>query len=477
MAKLEEKVLEDWLKEVFARQRKKLPQVLKEPIAARKARLKKLRAWILENRPAITKALYDDFKKPTIETEAVEIFPVLDEIKLALSNLREWTAPKKIDAPITMLGTRSWIHYEAKGVCLILAPWNYPFSLCVGPLVSALAAGNCVVMKPSEHTPHTSSLLKKMCETLFDEDEVAVCEGGPEISQQLIHLPFDHIFFTGSPAIGKVVMKAAAENLTSVTLELGGKSPTIVTTSAKIKEAAKRIAVAKFINNGQTCIAPDYILVQESIRDPLVAALKAETQKLFQEKGKLFQQSPHYARMVNDNHYNRVSKLIEDAIEKGAELAWSGNSDQSDRFIHPVILTDVPENARVMEEEIFGPVLPIVSYQSLDEAIVYIRSKPKPLALYIFGSDKKEHQRITHETSSGAVCVNDCAVHFLHHNLPFGGVNNSGIGKAHGHYGFLAFSNEKPVLRQRNGMTTLQFFYPPYTPTVQRFVNWLLRLF
>ena len=467
----------DSLLEVFNRQKAASIGFRSEPIQNRKTRLMALRNWVKTNRSAIHQAIYNDFRKPAAEVDTTEIFPALSEIKLALENLERWSKPKKVDAPMTMLGTRSMITYEPKGLCLIISPWNYPFNLSVGPLVSALAAGNNVILKPSENTPHTSALIKKLCDEVFEPNVVAVCEGGPEVSQALLKHPFDHIFFTGSPSIGKLVMKAAAENLTSVTLELGGKSPTVITASARINEAAQRVAVAKFINNGQTCIAPDYVMVDERIASDFIKHLKEQVQKLFSGSDENIQVSPHYARIVNQKHFERLNMLLQDAISKGAKLELSGPVEESERFIHPMILSQVPMDALVMEEEIFGPILPVLTFQSIDHVIRVINKKPKPLALYIFGSDKKELQRVKKETSSGGICVNDCAIHFLHHNLPFGGVNNSGIGKSHGYHGFMAFSNEKPILKQMNGLTSFSLFYPPYTPFVKRLINWMLKLF
>lgn len=448
-----------------------------EPTSKRRSRLLDLRKWIKANRAAIHHAIYSDFKKPAAEVDLTEIFPVLDEIKSAINNLDQWAKPRKIDAPVTMLGTRASIVYEPKGLSLIIAPWNYPFNLCIGPLVSALAAGNNVFIKPSELTPHTSALIKLMCEEVFEMNAVMVFEGDQEISQELIKLPFDHIFFTGSPAIGKVVMKAASENLTSVTLELGGKSPAIVSNSARVKEAAQRIAVSKFINNGQTCIAPDYVLIHESMAADFIIQLKTQVQKLFAEGENNILESPHYGRIVNQKHFSRLNALLQDALTKGAKLELTGPVEEAQRFMHPMILSNVSMDANVMEEEIFGPILPIILYQSLDQAINLINSKPKPLALYFFGESKVERKRVQQETSSGAICINDCAIHFLHHNIPFGGVNNSGMGKSHGYFGFLAFSNEKPILLQRSGLTSFRYFYPPYTPFVRRLINWLIKLF
>lgn len=448
-----------------------------EPLSKRKSRLLDLRKWIKANRAAIQHAIYSDFKKPAAEVDLTEIFPVLDEIKLAIDNLDRWTKPRKIDAPITMLGTRTSIVYEPKGLSLIIAPWNYPFNLCIGPLVSALAAGNNAFIKPSELTPNTSALIKLMCEEVFEMNAVMVFEGDHEISQELLKLPFDHIFFTGSPAIGKVVMKAASENLTSVTLELGGKSPAIVSSSARVKEAAQRIAASKFINNGQTCIAPDYILIHERIAADFIIHVKDQVQKLFAGSESNILTSPHYARIVNQKNFSRLNALLQDALTKGAKLELTGPVEGAQRFMHPMILSSVSMDAKVMEGEIFGPILPIIPFQSLDQAISLINGKPKPLAIYFFGDSKVERKRVQQETSSGAICINDCAIHFLHHNIPFGGVNNSGMGKAHGYFGFQAFSNEKPIVQQRNGLTSVRFFYPPYTPFVRRLINWLLKLF
>lgn len=463
-------------KEVFATCRAAVSTLRKEYPAERKKRLIALRQWIHRNRAEIQQAAYDDFRKPPMETDAAEIFHVLNEIKVALNSLDRWTAPAKIDAPFFLPGTRAWIHYEPRGVCLIISPWNYPFGLAAGPLVSALAAGNSVVIKPSEITPAVSSLIRRMCDEIFDPAIVAVCEGGVAVSQELLALPFDHIFFTGSPTIGKVVMKAAAEHLTSVTLELGGKSPAIISADARLDDAAERIALGKFLNNGQTCIAPDYILVDEKISEQFISRLIEKTSKLY-SNGTTLEQSPDYGRIVNEAHFIRISELIEDALSRGAKVRWDGKREKSARFIHPVILTDVPMQSRIMNEEIFGPVLPVIPYRTTDEALALVNGKPKPLALYLFSSAKQLRKKVLEETSAGTVCLNDCGVQFLHHGLPFGGVNNSGLGKSHGHFGFLAFSNEKPVLKQKNGYTAVQAFYPPFTRRTKQLMDWFLRLF
>lgn len=476
MPEIQEKTTTDQIIKVFQKQREGIASLRTEPLSNRKQRLLKLRAWIHQNRSEIHKAMFSDFSKAPVEVDGIEIFHVLNEIKYAVSNLEVWARPLRVDAPITMLGTRSFIQYEPRGVCLIISPWNYPFSLAIGPVVSALAAGNSVIIKPSELTPHVSALLKKMCTELFDEKIAFVCEGAADVSQYLLTLPFDHIFFTGSPAIGKVVMKAAAENLTSVTLELGGKSPTIITASANLKEAAQRTAVAKFVNNGQTCVAPDYILVDEKIASSFTSALIDQIKNLFAENGS-FEQSKSYCRIVNERHFVRLNELVQDALNGGAKLEFGGKVDQGSRFIHPMILTQVAAGSRILEEEIFGPILPIITYTNLNEAIRFINSKPKALALYIFSTRNQEQKKILAETSAGAVCINDAGIHFLHHNLPFGGVNNSGIGKSHGHFGFITFSNEKPVLKQKSGLTSVKGFYPPYTSRSKKLMDWFLKLF
>lgn len=448
-----------------------------EPISRRKNRLKKLRAWVHANRSAIQKALYDDFRKPAGEVDAIEIFQVLAEIKNALAHIDLWTSPQEVRAPLTLLGTSSYIQYEPRGICLIMSPWNYPFLLCVGPLVCALAAGNTIVLKPSELTPGVSAIIKRMTQEVFEPAEVLCYEGGSEIAEKLLTYSFDHIFFTGSPAVGKLVMKAASHHLASVTLELGGKCPAIVTKDADLKMAAERIAVGKFVNNGQTCIAPDYVIIDKAIADRFTRLIIESTTALFTSNREPFSESKHYCRIVNGKHFSRLQMLLDDALGKGAEVVLGGQWDPASRFIYPTILRQVSPDAAVLEEEIFGPILPIVIYDNLDEAVSLINKKPKPLALYVFSKEEHTQQQILRSTSSGGACINDCGVHFFHHNLPFGGVNESGMGKSHGVFGFQAFSNAKAVLRQRRGWTTVQAFYPPYTETGRKMMDWLLKFF
>lgn len=463
---------------LFSSHQKMALRLRLEPIHQRKKLLRKLEGHILANRNRICKAVQQDLGKSPMEVDLSEVYPVVGEIRHALEKLDEWTAPQKVDAPITYLGTRSKILFEPKGVCLIIAPWNYPFSLCLGPLVSCLAAGNTAIIKPSEMTPHTSSLIAALVSEFFEADVVRVIEGDQDIAAQLLKLPFDHIFFTGSPAVGKIVMKAAAENLTSVTLELGGKSPTIIDHTATISDAAKRIAFGKFLNNGQTCIAPDYILVHQKVKAKFIENLKEEVLKLFGENGKIDETSSSYARVVNQRHFQRLNKLLEDAVSKGAKVELIGEVNQHTNFIHPVILSDVSPMCLLMEEEIFGPLLPIVSYSSDEEAINFINSKAKPLALYIFSHSRAFRKKVLSSTSAGSVCINECVIQFSHANLPFGGVNNSGIGKSHGYYGFLEFSNQKPVLTQMSRFSSISFLYPPFNSRLKRMlINMMLKYF
>lgn len=443
----------------------------------RVARLKKIRTWIKDNQQAIRDALRNDFGKPEAETDLSEIFPVTAEINHSIKNLKKWMKPKSVSTPLPMLGTSSKIYVEPKGTSLIISPWNYPFNLTIGPLISALSAGCTAIIKPSEMTPHTSELVSKMISELFEPSEVAVVLGEVEVSTELLKLPFDHIFFTGSPGVGKIVMKAAAANLTSVTLELGGKSPVILNEDADSTDAAEKIIWGKYVNCGQTCIAPDYILVHESQQETLILEMKVALQKMYDPDYKGIEKSPDMARIINDKHFKRLTETIEDALAKGAKLAFGGNYNPQTRFIEPTILTNVNDEMLVMQEEIFGPVFPILTYNSLEKAIDYVNSKPKPLALYYFGSNSEQTSKVLKETSSGNTVINDCVLHFLHLGLPFGGVNNSGIGKAHGYHGFLAFSNEKGVLKQRVGINNVTLLRPPYGMKAKQIIASLIKWF
>lgn len=440
-------------------------------------KLKKLRQWIKDHQEDIRKALWQDFAKPAPEVDLNEIFPVTSEINHAIKHLKSWVAPKKVSTPLPMVGTSAWIQFEPKGRSLIISPWNFPFNLTIGPLVSAIAAGCTAIVKPSEFSPNTSEVIARMIKDLFEENEIAVCLGEVEVSTQLLNLPFDHIFFTGSPAVGKIVMKAAAQHLCSVTLELGGKSPVILDSSADIKDAAQKIIWGKFVNCGQTCIAPDYILVQEQIKEEFIMQAKVQIQQYYDPHFKGIEKSPDYARIINLKHFERLKNMLNDALEKGGKIAFGGKTETTSKYFEPTLLTDITSEMSVFQEEIFGPILPILSYRNIQEAVDLINSQPKPLALYYFGKDSSNSKKVLEETSSGNMVINDCVLHFLHNELPFGGVNNSGIGKAHGYHGFLAFSNEKGVLKQRVGLNNVSLLRPPYGIRAKQIIASLIKWF
>jgi len=382
--------------------------------------------------------------------------------------------PRKVPTPLGLLGSCGSILQEPKGVVLIISPWNYPIYLTLGPLVSALAAGNCAVLKPSELTPHTTAFLRRLLKGLFPEEEVALVEGEADTAQALLALPFDHIFFTGSPAVGKVVMKAAAEHLSSVTLELGGKSPVLVEADANLEEAARKIAWGKCLNAGQTCVAPDFVLVHERVHDALVSQLKVALSSFYGAEPAQRQASPDFARLVNDQHYDRVLALLSSSKD---QVVFGGETDAPSRFIGPTLLTGVDPASPVMQEEIFGPLLPILKVPDLEAAVAFVNARPKPLALYVFSGSRRRAEALIARTTAGGSCINDTVLHFAHTGLPTGGVNTSGFGKAHGIHGFEAFSNARGLLRQRTRFSAIQLMYPPYTDHVRRLIDMTLRWF
>ncbi len=440
--------------------------------AERIAKLRRLHAAMLQYRNDIKLALFSDFGKSSTEVDITEIGVVTSEIRHAIRHLQSWMTPKSVGTPLFLIGTASEVQYQPKGVCLIIAPWNFPINLCISPLVSAIAAGNCAILKPSEFTPHASAVMKKIITDCFPPEEVTMFEGDALVSQELLALPFNHIFFTGSPAVGKVVMRAAAANLASVTLELGGKSPVVVDESANLDHAAAKIIWLKCMNAGQICISTDYVLVQESVQDKLVQLLTEKIKKFYGDTPEARQQSPDYCQIVNGKHHSRVKALLDDAVKRGAKVHIGGTDVADKRFIDPTVLTQVPDAANIWEEEIFGPLLPVKSYKTLDDAIAYINRKPRPLALYVFSSRKKSIAKLLAETRAGGSSVNDCGIHFYQPNLPFGGVNNSGIGNCHGETGFLEFSNQRGVTYQNRIYPHTNMFLPPYG--VKRLANWLL---
>ena len=443
-------------------------------LEARIAQLDQLRDAVKRYESKIIAACAADFRKPVPEVKLTEILPVLQEIRHAKKHLRKWMRPKRVAASIGVLGTKSYVRPEPKGVCLIIAPWNYPLNLALGPLVSALAAGNGAIIKPSEMTPHTSEVIANIVAETFPPDLVSVIEGDAAVAQKLLALPFDHIFFTGSPAVGKLVMEAAARNLSSVTLELGGKSPTIVGPDANIKKAARYIVWGKFANNGQTCIAPDHVFVHRSIAAPFNEALKQQIGRIYGKTPEARQSTPDYCRIVNARHFQRVSSLIEDAKSKGANVFEGGITDAEENFIAPTLIANVSSDMDISREELFGPILPVIEFDDIDSVINKINDNPKPLALYVFDQNKSFARNIIERTSSGAAGINLAVVHALHPDLPFGGVNNSGIGASHGEYGFRAFSHEKALMEDKHSLIHLLF--PPYTRWVRRLIDAAVRI-
>lgn len=458
------------IQQAFDAQRDTALRLRQSTVAERKAKIMKLRDAVLANQEAIVQAGWADFRKPAAEVDLTEVLPVVAEANDALRNLKSWMKPKGVWPSRMMVGTKGYMQYEPKGRCLIISPWNYPVNLSLGPLVSAIAAGNTAIIKPSEMTPNAAAVISKIVREVFDPSEVTVIEGDAPVAQALLELPFDHIFFTGSPAIGKVVMVAAAKHLTSVTLELGGKSPTIVDETADIELAVKNILWAKFTNNGQTCIAPDHIFVHERVREAFVAACASKLKEVYGENP---QRSDSLARVVNSRHTGRIGSLLQDAVARGAKVLAGGQTDLNDSYIAPTLLGDIPNDALIMQEEIFGPLLPVITFSRLDEVIARINAEPKPLALYMWSRNEANIQQVMQQTTSGGACINHCVVQFLHGNLPFGGVNNSGIGSAHGHHGFKAFSHERAVVRTR--IMLARMFFPPYTPLTRKLISIFLK--
>lgn len=460
--------------ELFSKQKANQYNIGQSTYKQRVKKLNRLKKAIeVTYRTQILDVLYKDLGKPKVEAELTEIYQIIGEIKYAKRYLNQWMQKQAVHTPLSMLGASSYYIYEPKGVCLIMSPWNFPFNLTFGPLVSAIAAGNAVIIKPSEMTPNSSALMKKIIDEIFTEDEVALVEGGVETSTDLLKLPFNHIFFTGSPAVGKIVMTAAAKNLTSVTLELGGKSPTIIDKTANIDKAAKKIIWGKFMNTGQICVAPDYVLIDKSIKSQFITACKKWLDHYFLTEPNT---SKSYGRIVNQRHFERLKSHIENAKEFDATIEVGGETDINTKYIAPTIISNVNEAASILHDEIFGPILPIITYTTLNEALEYINSKEKPLALYIYSKNKANTKNIIDNTRAGSTCINQNVIQYTNHNLPFGGVNNSGIGKSHGFYGFKAFSNERAIVKQHTKGVN-EVLFPPYTSLKEKLARFTVKWF
>lgn len=432
----------------------------------RMAALNRLEDAIVKWEPEIEKALKKDLNKSTFETYMTEVGMTLAELRYVKKHLKQWMVDKRVKTPLAQFPAKSYVKSEPYGVVLIMSPWNYPFMLCMEPLVGALAAGNCCVLKPSNYSPSVSAVIKEMIEETFPEKYVAVVEGGRAENQSLLEQKFDYIFFTGGVQVGKLVMKKAAEHLTPVTLELGGKSPCIVEKTADLKLAAKRLVFGKFLNAGQTCVAPDYLLVQKEIKEEFLKYVLYWIEKMY---GKDLEQRESYPKIINEKHFNRISQLI-----KGEEILIGGTVDADSLQISPTVLDRVSPESPIMQEEIFGPVLPVLEFENIQEAEEFVRKRPHPLALYLFTGDKQVERRITEHLSYGGGCINDTIIHLATSYMGFGGVGNSGMGSYHGKESFDTFSHKKSIVKKYNWLDN-PVRYVPYGEQKEKILRMFLK--
>lgn len=433
--------------DLLQRQRLFYAEHITRELPYRLTALDRLREGLKEYEQELTDALHKDLGKSAFESYATEIGILLSEISHMQKNLQRWAADRWVFTPITLFGSRSSIHYEPRGVVLIIAPWNYPLQLAISPLIGAIAAGNCAVVKPSASSPNTAAVIKKMIDECFEDEYIAAVAPGASVTDELLKLHWDYIFYTGGEAHGKNVMQAAARHLTPVTLELGGKSPCIVDKDADLHAAARRIVWGKLLNCGQTCVAPDYLFLHNDVREPFIELLKHEITRQYGADPK---QSPDYPRIVNLKHFDRLSALLADGT-----ILVGGTTDREQRYIAPTLITDVRQESPLLSDEIFGPILPILPFDDIDDCVEYINNRPTPLALYYFSQSKKQARYIINHTESGGACINDVVAHVANSHLPFGGVGTSGMGRYHGKYSFETFSHAKSVLKT----TTSRLFY------------------
>ncbi len=428
--------------------------------------LKRLKQVILECEEEICQALKLDLGKSSSESYMCEIGLTLAELSYQIKHVKRWNKPKRHRTDLANFHGKSYSVFEPYGVVLVMAPWNYPFMLTMEPLIGAIAAGNCVVAKPSAYSPATSSIIKKILEKVFDWEYVCVVEGGRAENTELLEQKFDYIFFTGGVNVGKLVMEKAAKNLTPVSLELGGKSPCVIDKTANLKLAAKRLAFGKYLNLGQTCVAPDYLLIDKDIKDEFLQIFKSTVQKMYGEKPL---ENQNYGKMINEKHYSRVMGLIDQE-----KVVLGGKGRDNELRIEPTVLDNVTENDAVMQEEIFGPVLPVLTYDELYEAVDFIEKRPHPLALYIFSNDKKVQKLFTEKLAFGGGCINDTVLHLATSQMGFGGVGNSGMGAYHGKKSFQTFTHEKSILRKYNWID-MPMRYQPYRKMYDKMVRIFLR--
>lgn len=452
-------------------------QLAKETsVKERIARIRKIERYLLDDKhqQEWTDALWQDLHKCRDEAITTELLPMLACMKHIYDELHHWVKDKPTGVPLAMAGLKSYIRHEPKGHVLVIAPWNYPLQLAINPLIHAIAAGNVILVKPSEMAQATSAFIKKMVGELFDAREIAVIEGDVPTTTALLSKPWNHIFFTGSPAVGKVVMKAAAEHLTSVTLELGGKSPVIVDEGYDVAKASEKITWGKCVNAGQTCIAPDYLLIHQSKLQPFLQAFEQRVERMYDADGKGVRASQEYGRIINTRNFQRVKGLIDDAVAKGARVAIGGELNEAEKFIAPHVLIDVTPEMNIMREEIFGPVLPVMTFTDIKEVPTLIARLERPLALYILSNDRRRTEYLLHNTTAGGTAINDVMITSSNPMLPFGGVNNSGIGKSNGRFGFIEFSNERGVMKRSWG--TLSMLFPPYNSTLVKWASRIARI-
>ena len=426
--------------------------------------LKKFRKAIIENDELISAALKADLNKQPFESYMCETGLLLEEINFHIKRLKKWSKTRRVKSGIGQLPGKSYVCPEPYGVVLIMAPWNYPVQLCLMPLVGAISAGNCAVVKPSAYAPESSRVISKLIESAFPTGFVTAVEGGRDANKALLDEPFDYIFFTGSVAVGKTVMEAAAERLTPVTLELGGKSPIIVDETANLPLAARRIAFGKVLNAGQTCVAPDYLMIEKSVEAPFIEEYKKALASFFPEGD-----MSGMVRIINDKHFERVCNILDNS----GSIAIGGARDAETRFIEPAVLTGVPVDSPAMQQEIFGPVLPVLPYEKLDDCIDFIRSRPKPLALYIFSENKMNQEKVLNSCSFGGGCINDTVIHLASSHMSFGGVGESGMGSYHGKKSFDTFTHYRSVLKQ--GKLDVKLRYFPYKSGKEKIIRMILK--
>ena len=453
------------LEDIYCRQKNFYLSNKTRDISYRILMLKKLKEEIIKSEKEIEEALYLDLHKSSVESYITEIGFVISEINLCIKKLKSWAKPKRVSSSIACFPSKARIISEPYGLCLIISPWNYPFQLLISPLIGAISAGNCAIVKPSEHSQNTSKVIKKILDRVFPPEYVFTALGEKEVSQELLEKEFDYIFFTGSSSLGKLVMGKASKHLTPTTLELGGKSPCIVDKDANIEVSAKRIAFGKFLNAGQTCIAPDYLFVHKDIKDVFVKEIIKSIKEFYSEESI---NSKDYGRIINQGHFLRLRKMLDDG-----KVIYGGDFNEEEKFISPTLIEDILLDSDLLKEEIFGPILPIISFENIDTLIQELKVKPKPLALYVFSQNKKAQDKIINNISSGGVCVNDTIMHIVPQTLPFGGVGNSGMGSYHGKKSFETFSHKRSILNRKTWLE-VALRYPPFTESKKKIVKKVL---